>query len=265
MCFTDNSNDTRSVEREKARQRDQQSAIDSINRLFGKEGGAAPNREDYMTINRAPAQYKQDMPTESKNADPNNLEQLKVFDEAGYNRALADYEAGNKTAAENKAAREKLYDGLREDINKYYGNQLNEQRTNAERGSRFDLARRGVTGGGAAIDEEADLLKRYNQQVLKIGNQADASVRDARSADERARGKLIDRVSAGGSADAAIQSAQSDLDVSLNTIRDNALGQSLANIFKSYAPVVRENNRTTGYINALRAPSLPRSYFGSTS
>jgi len=232
------------AEREDRRQRKQNTAISKVNRLFGvkSESAPKPQESDYRTRYNRKSGYE-----------------YGPVDQAAYQKALSEWQAAEASnqqeTAANKTAREALYTKAKGDVTDYFTNDLDQQRTDAERNARFNLARRGVTGGSSDLDVMGSQLKDYNKAVLKIGNRADATGSQLRSADEQSRLNLISRVGAGMSGNAAIQTANQAMQNNLSNANANALAQSLGRVFSDYGLVVQQQAQNNG---------AAKGYFGST-
>jgi len=248
--------------REAERQKNQNSAIGRVNRLFGinDAGSVAPDKKDngyyrYM-----------DVPDSSSDTGTSNR---RIFDEETYNADLAAWEAQKAgsapEAAANKTARENIYTGLKDDTFNYYLNDLNKQYTDTNRNAKFSLSDKGLLGGSFDLDTQNDIQSQRDRATLDIGNRADSAANKLRASDEQARLDLISRINAGMSGDAAIQSANTQLSNSVNDIRSNATSNSLGQVFKDYATIMTEQAKARGRASGSTFTPNPGSYYGSTN
>lgn len=144
---------------------------------------------------------------------------------------------------------------------------LDQQRVDASRGTKFALARSGLTGGSEQIDQNARLNKTYDQGVLSAEQKAQGVGASLQQADQDSRARLIQLATSGlDSTTAASQSAaalQSNLEASRSTQNANSLGD----VFGEYnsftknardAQLRRQANQDLGA--GLYSP--PKSSFG---
>ncbi len=116
---------------------------------------------------------------------------------------------------ENKIqnSRDKQYSAHRNavyDINKI---DLDKQAAQAERANRFGLARSGLLGGSANIDSVADINRRTNEGLMKVGGIAGQAEADLKTADERTRSNLLSMAQSGIDTGTASQQALKGLEV----------------------------------------------------
>lgn len=175
-------------------------------------------------------------------------------------------------AAQNKMARNALYGQVRNDVIGYFRPELEKQKTDAERSTRFSLAERGLTGGSVDIDQNKELQDRYLKGVLAVTNKGDAAANEMRGADSRTRLDMISRINAGADAGTAVSSAMNEMAANANSARDQAFGQNLNSFFDDMLFLQRAktdylNNQQlqNTFSNYFRAPTGGGSSTGSTS
>jgi hypothetical protein len=200
------------AERQAQMKAEQDEAINAINAVFGKGLGAPVYR---------------DIPggsTWSQDQYGNN-----VMVDTPATRVVESYD----TAARDKNAteREKLYGTITSDASARLLTKLGEDRDKAERGTRFQLARQGLGGGSADIDQNSELLDRFNEGTLEAGNAALAAGNTARSADEKTRVGLINNIRNGMSQSDALSASFSALTNNANEARDAALATDIGGFF----------------------------------
>lgn len=180
---------------------------------------------------------------------------------ADYNRATA---ASGTEAAANKIAREKLYTDTRGasfDLNK---TKLDQDREASSRELKFALARSGLFGGSADVDQHALEQRAYDRGILDVGTMADTGVADLRSADEGSRMNLLAQVNAGVDAGSALSGARDAL--SINADRANAAARSnaIANLFNNIGLLQDRQNQGAGVADARRLYGYPYGSGGAT-
>lgn len=222
------------------RARKQQASSD-INRLFGIDTGtgtAAPAIGDFTR----------------QTGDESGASS--TFDQAGYDRAVAAFNAAQQgssaEAGANRTARDKLYADTRAagfDLNK---TKLDQDRESSARQLKFALARSGLFGGSADVDQQALEQRAYDRGVLDIGTQADTGVSDLRSQDEQSRLGLISQINAGVDAGSALSSARDQLSINAQRADAAARGQTIGNLFNNIGLLYDRQNQGAGVLDARR-------------
>jgi len=108
------------------------------------------------------------------------------------------------------------------DVENFFFDDLNEQKADAERLSRFELARRGGTGGSQDLDTQERFQRKEDKARLDIGNVALDARNNLRSQDEELRAALIGQANAGLDRDVLTGDFINSLDNSLQRSRDTA-------------------------------------------
>lgn len=151
-----------------------------------------------------------------------------VFDQAGYDKALADFDASGGMDPVAKAAldtQKKAETTLGDSTRAFYGDQLQHSSEQAFRNNRFALADRGTLGGSAQVDTERELSRDNTLGATRIADQVASAIAGLKNSNESERLNAINLVNSGSGAD-AVQSAQAGLSRSL----ENAQSQQKANI-----------------------------------
>ena len=234
---------TPNADRQQQLERDKAIAIDTINRLFGVESARGapelpekPRPEDYPSVEKTGSRRLGVVPGVSRyESDLAAWEKLKAQHDAYINKYKDE-------TATNKQAREDLYGGVRTDLLDYLTSDLTEQKTDADRSSKFWLAQRGVTGGSSDIDTRADILGKFNKAVIDVDNRADSAVDNFRGSDESARLDIIDLINSGTSLQGAQERASNALSQNLTDAKQNALYDGLGSVFTGYAAYKRRQN-----------------------
>lgn len=199
------------AERQAQMKAEQDVAIQQVNAIFGKGEGAPI----YGTRTVQTPMYDQD----------GNF--------AGYTQTEERYVTGYDTAGRDKNAAERnaLYGTITKDASARLLDKLGEDRKDAERGTRFQLARQGLAGGSADIDQNAEILNQFNRGSLEAGNAALATANNARSADEKTRVGIINNIRNGMAANDAISTAFASMENNANEARDAALATNIGGFF----------------------------------
>lgn len=164
--------------------------------------------------------------------------------------------------SDNATARQASYDKVRGDVLAYEKNQLDEDKTPAERNLKFALLRSGNSGGGLDIDQNTLLDKTYDNGLLKATNDADAASLSAKSSDEQARLNILSGINAGMDQSSAIAGANAALANSSAQATAAAKGQTFGNAFDNAGLLYQIGNSNAGSGDAA---ALYSKLFGSKS
>lgn len=198
------------AERQVSMKAEQDEAINAINSVFGK-GTGSPIYETRSGMRNV---------TDGEGnmySEPYEYQAIK-----GYDTAARDT---------NAAEREKLYGTITSDASARLLSKLGDDRADAERGTRFQLARQGLGGGSADIDQNAKLLDAFNEGSLEAGNAALAAGNTAKSADEKTRVGLINNIRNGMAQSDALSASFAGLTNNANEARDAALATDIGGFF----------------------------------
>jgi hypothetical protein len=214
-----------------------QQARDKLNLSFGvAPTGGPPSRSLYTSISSTPQQVGEgDSPFYPE-----------VFDQAGYDAAMAEYNAAGDTAARNKAAREALYSGVRQNAFDAGKRGLEEKKSNAARDLKFALFAQGLNGGSVDLDQNATLGRTYNEGLLDLGAKADAVKTDMLGSDENTRLGLLQSIDAGMDQGSALSSALQQMRVNSDRAAAEAQGTSLGDLFGEAGLLYTKSNAARG-------------------
>lgn len=191
--------------------------------------GLTPWKGEGSLINQAYIKPGKEAKREARNA----AEAAQMAEEERQARISANVADINSAFAGREGQYAALGNALRERLNQ----QLGLQRQNAERQTKFSLARGGLIGGSAQRDANTVLNRESAEGVLGAERQAQKGVADARSADEQTRTQLIGLAQSGNDiGNAAAQTA--------NALRANLAGanngvQNLGDVFGATAQAYR--------------------------
>lgn len=254
---------------EEQRSAEQEQLIAEINRLFGLYDEAGrPSMTDPEYFNRVTERDRDRAgPGVLGKYRPYNAVGKRTsnnFDQNAYDQGVAEWEAlqaqYRREAEANLASRNELYGTVNTDIINLLSEDLNQQRTDAEREERFRLARQGLLGGSANIDTFDRILNEYGKASAGIADQAGRATTDLRMADEQSRLNLIDRVLAGENASAVLDRAATQLQQSAQDAVRQADINGMGSIFSTAADVNRYRYNQNQLGNTQQSQNSPAYY-----
>lgn len=221
------------AQKQAAQEADKQKARDALNAMFGIGTASAPTREQF---NRS---------VQVGNGE-DGYGTTTEFDQAGYDKALADFNTGSTDIAKNKAARDALYQKVRDDVFAVGNRQLGERRGDAQRDLKFELFAKGLDGGSVDVDQSALLGRTYNQGILDLGARSDASKTELMGKDEQARLGLLQSIDAGMDQGSALSSALNQMRVNSDRATSEAQGESIGDLFGDAGLLYTRSRRSQG-------------------
>lgn len=193
----------------------------------------------------------------------------KVFDQAGYDAAVAEEKAKADALNAKSGERQQLYSKIGTDATNVAMTDLNKERGISERELKFNLARNGLSGGSRDIDANKDVLDTYQQGVLKASNIGTQTANEARSSDEKTRVNLINSIQAGLTSGDAVQQAYAGMSNNAAAAQDAANSASLAGFFDVLRQQQEKNQYQAGVNSAFTNGSYKTSnvnpYFKSSN
>ena len=183
------------------------------------------------------AEYGRTMPGDWDSADvPSDLDEIASWAKARFSPYL-DARRIEKEAYD--AARAGLPDTGRPE---YYGaigdafrasatRDLDEQHAEAQRRLRFNLARRGLTGGSADAHAHGRIAKRKSDAALDVGSRARSAELGAAQGDEQLRGRLAGLIEAGHSPGDVLRQARAGLGANYAAAMAEADRAALGEVF----------------------------------
>jgi hypothetical protein len=132
---------------------------------------------------------------------------------------------------------------------------LDDQQVDAQRNTKFALARNGQFGGQVDVDQNANLAKTYNQGLLKVTQAANAAGERVKQSDENSRQSLLGLVQSGlDQNSAAIQAGnltKSNIASETAAIDPNTVSNAFGDLADYYTnsttqKAYNDANRTTG-------------------
>lgn len=208
-------------------------AINKLNQVFGM-AEAVPDvvdRNAYTSQVAIPAQNNNSGYYGMSAYTSPQTETRSVFNEQGYNDAVAAAQAKADQLKGTAQGRETLYSKIATDSNNAALTDLNKERSETERELGFMLARAGLSGGSRDIDANRDVLDTHQQGVLKASNMGLERANNARSNDEKTRVNLINSIHAGLSEGDAMGQAYQGMSNNARAAQDEANNTSLKGFF----------------------------------
>lgn len=201
---------------EEERQRKVQAAVDAINARFGVagDGSSGPTRAEFTKLTTNGMEFPQ-----------------QVFDEAGYNKAVAAWKATAGSAGANKLARDAMYGSISDAVRDTALRDLDHQYTTASNRNKFGLARSGLLGGSVDAESGGQLKELYGEGKLKAQQQGMQAAADLRTQDERTRQNLISLAQSGLDTGTAASMASAQMASAADAARGAAAGASVGRLF----------------------------------
>lgn len=165
----------------------------------------------------------------------------------------------------NKRGRELEYQkaaGATFGVNK---DKLDRDLTKSERQLRFALARSGLFGGSADIDEHGEQQNAYDQGILQSRNLADTSAAKLRAADESAHLNMLNQINSGMDEATTLNNAGTELRNNIDQASANAQGQLLSNVFDNAALMYQQQQLQGGAKDAQNRWRAPGAFFNAPS
>lgn len=169
--------------------------------------------------------------------------------------------------------RQQQYTDFQNAMQAYNLNQLDKQKTDADRNLNFALARQGLTGGSADADASANLAKDYNQGVLKSEQAASSAASQLQAQDQAQKQQLIGLAESGLDATSASNQALTGLQTNLANAMAQGQAQDLGDMFSGLANYYTNSQQADAYRKSLNGtqtyglfgPTLNGQYIGPGS
>jgi len=231
--------------RQAQQEAEKQKARDALNMMFGvtPTGGAAPTREQFM---KRPGIGMMGGFTGNRWDDGQMQQDGPIFDEAGYNAAMEAWKNRSSEAEKNKAGRDALYQGIRDNAFTAGKRGFDEMRDKASRDLRFTLFAQGLNGGSVDVDENSLLGRTYDKGLLDLGARADAAKTEFANADEQTRLGLLQSIDAGMDQGSALSSALNQMKLNSDRAAASAQGTALDDLFASAGLLYTKSNAARG-------------------
>lgn len=135
--------------------------------------------------------------------------------------------------------RERQYQDYANALRTYYSQELDRQKADTDRATRFALARSGLVGGSADVDTRSRINEQYLRGVLDAERAVQGSVADLRGADEQARLNMIQLAQSGMDASTAAQRAAEVMQSNIAGALPRAQAQGLGDVFADSIDMAR--------------------------
>ena len=189
---------------------------------------------------------------------------------ADYANALGDYAPYNaqKSAEENKAAREGTLDSTYSDIMNYYTDELNRQYGRKNADVLAMLADRGLSRGTVGQSILDRLGEVYDTQLAGFDTAATSAINNIRTSDASTLSDLLQQLNAGADFSSVQSSANTNLQNNVNQSFDQAKTMNLANLFAAMDELYGQSQYVDRYNQGVRYGSsgvvTPGSYSGGS-
>jgi hypothetical protein len=168
---------------------------------------------------------------------------------------------GQITAAYDNPNRAAQYQQYQQNLSNYYTGQVNNQEAVNARNLKFANARSGLTGGSAAVDNNAQLQKDYTNGLLQASQQAQAGTSALEQSDVNAKNQLIGLAQQGNFTGAIPTQVAEAQNASLGAAQNFGQANSLGNLFAGTAGIYQ--NEQTAAANRKAQQSPIGSLYGS--
>jgi hypothetical protein len=136
-----------------------------------------------------------------------------VFDNPGRQGEIADY--GNA-------------------MRQFYSEDLNRQKAETDRELRFALARGGLVGGSAQVDQQRRFGEQYARGLLDVERRSAGAMADLTAADQDARARFIGLANQGLDATTGASQAASAMRATIDSSRAGAMQQGVGDAFGTF-------------------------------
>lgn len=137
-------------------------------------------------------------------------------------------------------------------VQAFLSQDLDRNKVEADRNTRFAMARSGLTGGSRDIDVNRELAETYQRGVLDNTRKASGAVATLESQDQQAKNNLIALAQSGMDATTAAQQASEGIRVNLANARADMQQQSVGDLFSKFANIYKTSQEQKGKKEAQR-------------
>ncbi len=237
------------MQQEAMRQQNVQAAVDAINGKFGvapSSAQTAPTRAQFTTQ----ATQERWVPAgDSESGNPGGYtlpSTNEYFDQAGYDKAMADFNDANAAVSGAKTARDAMYADVADAVKQTAMRDLDRQYSEASNKNLFGLARSGLLGSSVDAESGGKLQELYSEGGLKAAQSGQSAANELRTTDEKTRQNLISLAQSGLDTGTAASMAANQLaatgDLAKSQAADSTVGDLFGNLSQAYL--------TNAYLNA---------------
>lgn len=158
------------------------------------------------------------------------------------------------TSAYDNPNRANQYAQYNQNLSEYYTGQVNNQEAVNARNLTFANARSGLTGGSAAVDNNAQLQKDYTQGLLQASQQAQAGTSALEQSDVNAKNQLIGLAQQGNFTGALPTQIAQQQSATLGAAQSNFGPQALGNLFAGTAGIYQNEQTAAANRKAQSSP-----------
>lgn len=126
------------------------------------------------------------------------------------------------------------------------GQDLTRQHTDAQRNTKFALARSGLTGGSYDVDTNQDLAETYQRGVIDTTRKAKGASAQLEAQDQQAKNNLIALAQSGMDATTAAQQAAEGIRVNLANAQSTAGQESVGDLFGKFGTIWKNSQEQQG-------------------
>lgn len=150
--------------------------------------------------------------------------------------------------------RQKQHGDFLSALRKYYTDDVNRQKTVADRNSKFALARSGLTGGSAAVDAGRTAGEEYQKGLLTAENRAQSGLSSLRQQDEASRMGLIQLAQSGLDSTTAASRALANTRSDLSGQLADSTAKGIGDVFAGTTAVYKQQQEAAARRAGQRAP-----------
>lgn len=168
----------------------------------------------------------------------------RAMDEAARENATQageTFDADKRTAADANAQMEAENTKLSDATRSYYADELNRQYAKAERNTRFALARQGLLGGSADVDEQGEVKTDRNLGATRVDDAVRRAITGLQTQRESERLNAINLVNS-GAGDSAVTAAQRGLQNAFDASNTQQKANLFGDLFSSAADATTASN-----------------------
>lgn len=150
-----------------------------------------------------------------------------------------------------REARRPAYEQHAGNVRAFHTQAVDEDYTTANRELRDALARQGLTGGSADVDQSALIARKKGEGYLEAGRRADTAAADLEAADESVKQGLINQINAGLDQGAAGNALYSGMQAARERAATADVTNRLNNFFRNIGAIY-ETQQVPGMVAAGR-------------